>query len=126
MSYIKLINNIVVQKQPNPQEGFIYAPDSVVCGMVWDGVDYIAPVTIKIVNSVTMRQARLALLQTGNLANVTSAIAAMTGIEGDAARIVWEFSNTVERNNPLITQLGTALNLTSAQLDDLFTLAATL
>jgi hypothetical protein len=78
------------------------------------------------ITSVTMRQARLALLQTGLLANVTSAISAMPGIEGDTARIIWEFSNTVERDNPLITQIGAALNLTSAQLDDLFNLASTL
>lgn len=105
--------------------GITIPDDSLIdIGWIYNGETFSAATTI--VNSVTMRQARLALLQTGHLANVTSAIAAMTGIEGDAARIIWEFSNTVERNNPLITQLGTALNLTSSQLDDLFTLAATL
>lgn len=76
--------------------------------------------------SVTMRQARLALLQSGLLATVNAAVAAMPGIEGDAARIEWEFSGTVERSRPLLKSLSTALGLTEAQLDGLFTLAATL
>ena len=78
------------------------------------------------VKVVSMRQARLALLQAGLLTQVNTAIGNMTGIAGDQSRVVWEFSNTVERDNPLIAQLGIALNLTSNQLDDLFTLANTL
>jgi hypothetical protein len=76
--------------------------------------------------SVTMRQARLVLLQAGLLAAINTAITDMTGPEGDAARITWEFSSEVHRNNPLVTMLAAKLNLTDAQLDDLFTLAATL
>jgi len=82
-----------------------------------------APVVI---TEVTMRQARLALLQSGLLTQVTNAINVMTGAEGDAARITWEFSGTVEKSNPLITQLATTLNLTTQQVDDLFILANTL
>ena len=75
---------------------------------------------------VTMRQARLALLQGGYLTTINAAIAAMPGAAGDAARIEWEFSSTVERNRPLVAAMASALNLTSAQIDDLFKLAATL
>lgn len=76
--------------------------------------------------SVTMRQARLALLQTGLLEQVNTAVASLPGATGEAARIEWEFSSTVERNRPLVQSLSVALNLTPAQLDDLFMLAATL
>ena len=31
MKYVKVIDGVVVQKQPNEQEGFIQAPDDVVC-----------------------------------------------------------------------------------------------
>lgn len=75
---------------------------------------------------VTMRQARLALLQAGLLAQVNTAVAAMPGAAGDTARIEWEFSSTVERNRPLVQSLIGALGLTESQLDDLFRLAATL
>jgi len=79
-----------------------------------------------VIGTVTMRQARLALLQSGLLAQVNAAVAAMPGVEGDAARIEWEFSGAVERNLPLVQSLATALGLTETQLDDLFMLAATL
>ena len=76
--------------------------------------------------AVTMRQARLALLAAGKLAAVSSAIAGMTGAEGDAARIEWEFSSEVKRNQPLVTSLGKVLGLTAVQLDNLFVTASTL
>lgn len=75
---------------------------------------------------VTMRQARLALLQSGLYASVNSTIADMTGEVGDAARIEWEYSQTVMRQYPLITSLATILNLTDEQLDALFIQAAQL
>lgn len=71
---------------------------------------------------VSMRQARLALLQTDMLGSVNQAIAAAD----EATKITWEFSSEVQRNNPLVSTLAVALNLTNQQLDDLFTLAATL
>lgn len=84
-----------------------------------------APV-VGVPSIVTMRQARLALLKGGLLAQVNTAVANMPGTAGDTARIEWEFSSTVERHWPLVQALGAALGLTEAQLDDLFRLAATL
>jgi hypothetical protein len=75
---------------------------------------------------VTMRQARLALHAAGLLDQVTAAVAAMPGPEGDAARIEWEFSSTVERSRPLVQSLAAALGWSEAQLDALFTAAAAL
>lgn len=75
---------------------------------------------------VTMRQARLALMASGKLTQVNALIAAMPGANGDAARIEWEFSSVVKRNQPLVLALGPTLGLTSAQLDSLFVLAQTL
>ena len=96
--------------------------------VVTDGKLYVVGRSVRssVPSVVTMRQARLALLQTGKLAQVNAAVANMPGAAGDAARIEWEFSSTVERNRPLVESLGVALGMTDAQLDDLFTLAATL
>lgn len=80
----------------------------------------------KPINTVTLRQAKLALLQAGLLSQVDSVIAALTGPEGDAARIEWQYANDVDRNSPLVQSLGTALNLTNEQLDELFATASTL
>lgn len=72
--------------------------------------------------TVTMRQARLALLQSGLLDAVESAV---TGA-GKAAQIEWEYSSEVHRDKALVKALTPALGLTEEQLDDLFALAASL
>jgi hypothetical protein len=74
------------------------------------------------VKVVSMRQARLALLQANLLDTVTAAI----GQGGEADQITWEYATEVRREDALVQNLSQALNLTSAQLDDLFALAATL
>lgn len=74
-------------------------------------------------NVVTMRQARLALLQAGLLTQVNTAVANMPGAAGDAASIEWEYAQEVRRDSPLLAELVRALDLTTEQLDELFTLA---
>ena len=76
--------------------------------------------------SVTMRQARLALLAAGKLAAVQSAIDALSEPTKTAAQIEWEYSNEVQRHNGLVAALGPALSLTSDQIDALFIGAAKL
>lgn len=77
--------------------------------------------------SVTMRQARLALLSLGVLDNIDAAIASITDADArKAAQITWEFSSEVQRNNGLVTQLAPILGLTTEQIDNLFIAAANL
>lgn len=73
---------------------------------------------------VTMRQARLALLGAGLLAQVNTAVANMPGTEGDAARIEWEYAQEVRRDSPLVAALSVALGLTDETLDNLYKVAA--
>jgi hypothetical protein len=75
---------------------------------------------------VEMAQARLALLQAGLLTQVQSAIDAMPGVDGQAARIAWEYRATVRRDSTLVQALAQQLALTEEQLDTLFTTAAAL
>ena len=75
---------------------------------------------------VTMRQARLALLGAGLLAQVNAAVANMPGTEGDAARIEWEYAQEVRRDSALVQSLIPALGMNDAGLDALFTAAAAL
>jgi hypothetical protein len=76
--------------------------------------------------AVTMRQARLALLAAGKLAQVDTAIAALSEPTRTAAQIEWEYSNEVQRSNGIVSQLGPALSLTEAEIDALFVAAAAL
>lgn len=96
-------------------------------GDMWDGVQF-TPLTtvVEVPQVVTMRQARLALLEAGKLTDVQPAIDAMPSPQKEQAAIEWEFSSVVERNRPLVQTLGPALSLTDADLDALFIRAATL
>ena len=70
---------------------------------------------------VTMRQARLALLQLGLLDQVEPAIASIEDpAERRAAEITWEYSTEVERSNPLVFMISSLFNLSEEQVDDMF------
>ena len=109
--YIKAWNTAKLGIQPTPEQ---LAAVSVVAN------------TPPRIARVTMRQARLALLGAGLLPNVNAAIAAMTGPQGEAARIEWEYSQEVQRDRGLVSTLGAQLGMTEAQLDALFATAAAL
>lgn len=42
-AFVKIENGVVVQKQPYAEDGFVEAPDDVVCGMVVDGAGFATP-----------------------------------------------------------------------------------
>ena len=69
-------------------------------------------------------QARLALLDIGLLANVQTAINTLPEPDKTKAQIEWEYSNALQRNNPFVTTLGTALGLSSDDIDNLFITAS--
>jgi len=82
--------------------------------------------TVTDVQSVSMRQARLALHAAGLLTSVDAAIAAMPEPDKTAAQITWEFAQTVDRGFGMVPQLAAALGMTETQIDDLFIAAAQL
>lgn len=84
----------------------------------------IAPAVIQ---SVTPRQAKLALLAAGLLANVEATIDAISdATEKAAARIEWDFALEFRRDNALLNSIGAALGLTEGQIDALFEAASAL
>ncbi|WP_373033348.1 hypothetical protein [Sulfurovum sp.] len=92
-------------------------------GVNADGVipDPIVEPVVIIPQEVSMRQARLALLTIGKLAAIETAITAMAGIDGEAARIEWEYAQTIKRDHALLLSLqADVLAMTDAELDQLF------
>jgi hypothetical protein len=83
-----------------------------------------ANVTIPV--SVTMRQARLALLGAGLLNTVTTAINSLPSPQKEAAQIEWEYSQEVHRDKELVGMLAPILGLSDAQIDALFITASAL
>ena len=104
--------------------------DPVTAGCFWRGdhweIEDAKPPVAPVPEVVTMRQARLALLGAGLLAQVEAAIASMPEPYKTAASIEWEYSNALQRSNPLVAQLGAALGLDDAEIDALFVEAAKL
>ena len=102
--------------------------DPVTAGCFWRGdhweIEDAKPPVAPVPEVVTMRQARLALLGAGLLAQVNTAVANMPGAEGDAARIEWEYAQEVRRDSPLVAALSVALGLTDETLDNLYKVAA--
>lgn len=68
---------------------------------------------------VTMRQARLALLQQGLLGSVETAMQSA----GQAAQIEWEYAQGVEMGSPLVEAMRDALGLTDDDVLGLFAIA---
>ena len=84
------------------------------------------PVPPYVPASVTMRQARLALLGAGLLASVDAAIDSLPSPQKEAARIEWEYATEVQRASGLVPIMVAALGLDDAALDALFIEAAAL
>ena len=75
---------------------------------------------------VTPRQARLALLGAGQLANIDAAIELLEEPTKSAVQIEWEYAVSIERMSPWVQAMTSALGMTDEQVDQLFEMAATL
>lgn len=80
----------------------------------------LVPTNTGVPQSVTMRQARLALLGARLLDDVEAAIAALPSPQKEAARIEWEYSQEVQRRAGFVSVLAPLLGMTDAQTDALF------
>lgn len=107
-------------------------PNAVECPVpinAWDTWNEQAGVWVEVPlvpQSITRRQARLALLSAGKLTAVESAIAALADpAQQMAAQIEYE-NATWERANPWVDQLGAQAGLSPADIDQLFISAASL
>ena len=83
---------------------------------------YTPPAPTVTSQSITMRQARLALLGAGLLDQVNAGMSTMP----QAAQIEWQFASEVRRDNALIGAMATALGLDDAAIDALFAAGADL
>jgi hypothetical protein len=131
--YAQLSGGVVHQvieseTQPDAAHGIWIACGNAGPGWAYDGTTFAAPPppAPPVVTSVTMRQARLALLDAGKLSSVQPAINSLPDPAKTRAQIEWDYSNEVHRNEPFVLTLGAALGLDTAGLDALFAHAAML
>ena len=84
------------------------------------------PVVLPCPQEITMRQARLVLLEHGLLSNVQTSINSLPEPNKTKAQIEWDYSNALQRDNPFVAVLGAALGLTDEDIDNLFIEGATM
>lgn len=97
-------------------------------GWLYDGESFSPPppTPVQIPQEITMRQARLVLLENGLLADVQTAIGSLPEPSKTKAQIEWDYSNALQRDNSFVTVLGAALGLTDEDIDNLFIEGATM
>ena len=134
MKYVYVENNKAVEVVsgnpfiifvPHYADKFVETTDDCKVGDEYVGGNWVTPtIAMTIPQEITMRQARLSLLDTGLLVNVQTAINSLPEPDKTKAQIEWEYSNALQRNNPFVITLGTALGLSSTDIDNLFITAA--
>jgi len=93
-------------------------------GYAWVQQVYSRPLPVPIPQTVTMRQARLALNAAGKLALIQPAIDAMPEPQHTVANIEWSSASVVERGSAFTQAMGAAIGLDAAAIDQLFIQAA--
>lgn len=129
MKYAIIENGIVINvaEALEPLGANWVQSDTASIGDAYNGTQFTAPTPVVVVPiEISARQARLALLGAGLLADVDTAIAAMPSPDKEQAQIEWQYATTINRNHPFVVNLGAALGLSNAQLDDLFIAGAAL
>ena len=124
-----LKNNVIAGTATDEYTGpmeYITAPDDFDINRMADYQVIDGVLTVIVPQSVTMRQARLALLQIGKLADVDTAIDSLPEPQKTASRIEWEYALDVSRTWPTLLALAPLLGLDDATLDTLFVEAAKL
>lgn len=96
-------------------------PPPVNAAQVWGGTGWL-PYVPPVPAAVTPLQARKALRAAGMMPAVNDWLAAQDEITNEE----WEYATQIERDNPAIAAAAVGLDLTEADLDDLFRTAATL
>ena len=128
-TYVKIIDGVVVQKQPYAEPGFVSAPDGLVCGMpfmetpeevaAWEAEQaaHVPPVTIP---DLAPYQFRAMLTLSGNQDALNAFIAALPEPNKTIAQSKMEYSLTFRRDNDLVMAAQGALGLTEQELDVLW------
>lgn len=87
---------------------------------IWTGSAW--RVVSKNPNVVSPRQIRLALIAAGiSLASIDQLIA-----DNETAKVEWEYATEIHRDHALLSQMATALELTSTEVDAIFASARVL
>lgn len=122
-NFVKVVDGAVVQRQPYDEDGFMEAPDDVICGWLNDGVTFSMPVALEpepvVPQEVTMGQCRLALFDKYRI-ETDEEFLALTDIQPEGlrarARLELRTRPTVRFDGELVQGLCAAMGWNSAEL----------
>lgn len=112
------VTNIIEAEQDFAETIGAVPAGSAGIGWMWDGTDFVEPPPqpIPVPQTLTIRQAKLILLQNNLLDDVDAAVS-----QADrSTQIEWEYATEVHRTWPTLITMASALGMTDAQLDQLF------
>ena len=124
-----VVNVTLADAELATEQGWVITDEADI-GDLWDGKAFTKPPAPepeaqRVPGRVEMVQARLALLRAGVTEEAVEALLdKLPSPQREAALIEWRFRSHVRRDSDLVAQLGPALGLTDAQIDELFILAA--
>ena len=96
-----------------------YDPTTQTC--TWQDCQWVVgPIIVPVPQLIPNWSLRAQLQIMGLFDDVQTMIDNLTGDEKIVAIQQWEYGNQVERNHPLVIQIGTELGLTSEQIDQIF------
>ena len=114
-----IVTNTIEVESLGFMPSLIDAEDGGSIGDLWNGTAFTKPeIEVVIPKTITMRQARLALLTHELLSQVEGAITAAEH------KIWWEYSTVVERNHLLVCSVLDNLGKSADEIDALFVEAA--
>lgn len=127
MAYVLVQDGVVVQKQPDPADGFIEAPESVVCGFLYADGEFTQPEPPPApLPTLEPWRFRAMLKLSGKESDLTAFLDALPEPQQTIAKAKMEYTLIFERDNDLVLSAQQALGLTDAELDALWTQAASL
>lgn len=95
-------------------------------GWTLEGTKLVKP-KIVVPKSITPRQLRIALVLLGiDNSVIEDTIETLQEPLRSIAKITWEYSTEIHRDNPVLIQLAPVIGMTSQQLDQIFIKASTL
>ena len=128
-SFVKIEAGVVVQKQPYPDPGFIEAPDDVVCGFLFDGETYAAPLATAPSPYQPLKPYQFwgAVRATGHEIDLHGWVDTIADpVQKGIASAMLEFSLEFRRDHPLIEAARIHLGMTETELNDLWLWGLTL
>lgn len=123
-----VVNVAMADPEYAAEQGWLEMQSGAGIGWAWDGSTFTPPPPPPpaVPEQVAMLNAHLVLIDAGHMPAIDAYLDSLTGIAGAKGRAYFRLAQTVRRDHELVEVLRQVLNLTHAQIDGLFIVAASL